>query len=62
VAVADLQKLAPDGSPRDTSMRVSYAGTPHLYWNDRLIVIYAGDDPAVLAVLGGLLGMQFAGG
>lgn len=62
VSAADARKFAPDGSVLDASQRVFYPGTPHLYRQDRVVVIYAGDDPAVVGILTRLLGKQFAGG
>ena len=59
---ADTHKFASDGSLVDHSQRIYYAGTPHLFHRDRVLVIYAGDDKAVLGALTRLLGNQFAGG
>jgi hypothetical protein len=61
-AQADARRFAPDGSLRDASQRVYYRGTPHLFLRARVLVIYAGDDRAMLDVLNQLLGPQFAGG
>ena len=46
----------------DPSQRIYYAGTPHLFRRDRVLVIYAGEDRAVVMVLTKILGNQFAGG
>jgi hypothetical protein len=62
VAQADARRFAPDGSLRDASQRVYYRGTPHLFLRARALVIYAGDDRAVLELLERILGPQFAGG
>ena len=62
VSAADAGKFASDGSLRDGSQRIFYRGTPHLFRQDRVLVIYAGDDPAIIAVLTRLIGKQFAGG
>jgi hypothetical protein len=62
IAEADARRFAPDGSLRDSSQRVYYPGTPHLFRRERVIVIYAGDDRGMLEVLVRLLGPQFAGG
>lgn len=62
VSAADSRKFAPDGSVLETSQRIFYRGTPHLFRQDRVLVIYAGDDPAVVGILTRLLGKQFAGG
>jgi hypothetical protein len=62
VSEADARKFAPDGSLVDRSQRIYYAGKPHLFRRDRVLVIYAGDDRAVVTVLMKFLGNQFAGG
>jgi hypothetical protein len=62
VSAADADKFAADGSLRDGSQRIYYRGTPHLFRQDRVLVIYAGDDPVVIAALTRLMGKQFAGG
>jgi hypothetical protein len=62
IAEVDTRKFAPDGSLRDASQRVYYRGTPHLFRSERVIVIYAGEDRAMLEVLIRVLGPQFAGG
>ena len=61
VSEADTRKFAPDGSLVDRGQSIYYRGTPHLFHRERVIVIYAGDDRAVVAVLTRLLGNQFAG-
>ena len=61
VSAVDAQKFASDGSLRDSSQQIFYRGTPHLYRADRVLVIYTGDDPVVIAALTRLLGKQFAG-
>jgi hypothetical protein len=62
VSEADARKFKLDGSLVDPSQRIYYQGTPHLFRRDRVLVIYAGEDSAVITVLTGLLGNQFAGG
>lgn len=62
VAREDAAKFAPNGSLRDSSASIAYHGTPHLFRSDRVIAIYAGDDRALIDLLTGLLGPQFAGG
>ena len=62
ISEADALKFAADGSLVDRSQTIYYSGTPHLFRRDRVLVIYAGDDRAVVAVLTKLLGNQFAGG
>lgn len=66
VAAADARRFAPDGSVRRDPLfpgdiGISYPGTPHLYHRERVIAIYAGDDPALTRLLTDLLGPQFAG-
>lgn len=41
---------------------VSWLATPHFYKTDNVIAIYVGEDPAVMKLLEGVLGPQFAGG
>ena len=60
VAAADVDGIAPDGNPR--TMRISWVATPHFFHRERIIVLYLGDDPAVLTLLTKALGQQFAGG
>ena len=62
VSAADAGKFAPDGSIRDGSYRVFYHGTPHLFRQDRVLVIYSGEDRVVIETLTRLVGKQFAGG
>jgi hypothetical protein len=61
-AVADA--VTPDGSAiasGDSSVLVDWAATPHFYHRDRLIVVYVGEDSAVLNALDSTLGTPFAG-
>jgi len=62
VSETDARKFASDGSLVDRGQSILYHGTPHLFRRERVIVIYAGDDRAVVTVLTRLLGNQFAGG
>jgi hypothetical protein len=50
IVEADARKFALDGSHRDASASIAYRGTPHLLRRDRILVIYAGDDAAMLEV------------
>ena len=61
-ATADTEAalVSPDGSSIGTTM-VSWVATPHFYKTGKLIVLYVGDDTAVLNVLEDVLGSQFAG-
>ena len=57
---ADAAQVAPDGGSIGTSM-VTWIATPHFYQAGRILVLYVGDDPAILELLEGALGPQFAG-
>ena len=57
---ADAAKVAPDGGSIGTSM-VSWMEPPHFYKAGRIIVLYVGQDKAVLDLLESVLGHQFAG-
>lgn len=59
-AKEDARKIGPDGQPR--SMSVLWAGEPHFFRKERVLVLYIGEDEAVLDLLTDLLGPQFAGG
>lgn len=58
-ATADVQEIGPDGNPR-TAM-ITWVEPPHFFRKERVIVLYVGSDPAVIAVLTEFLGPQFAG-
>ena len=58
-ARADAAQFQPDGQPRGT--QVGWNGPPHVFHKERVLVIYVGDDPAVLRLLTSLLGPQIAG-
>jgi hypothetical protein len=58
-AAADAGQVGPDGNPKGG--RIFWAAAPHFFRKERVIVIYAGDDSALLKVLQELLGPQFAG-
>ena len=57
---ADAAKVAPDGGSIGTSM-VSWIEPPHFYKAGRIIVLYVGQDQAILDLLKSILGPQFAG-
>jgi hypothetical protein len=59
-AEAEAALISPDGSSIGTTM-VSWVAAPHFYKTDKLIVLYVGDNAAVISVLEELLGTQFAG-
>ena len=60
-AEADAALVAADGSSVGTTM-LNWISTPHFFRSGNLIVIYIGENPAVLQGLQSLLGVQFAGG
>lgn len=60
VMEADAAQVAPDGGSIGTSM-VTWVATPHFYKAGRILVLYVGDDQAILDLLAGALGPQFAG-
>jgi hypothetical protein len=59
-AARDAGRVSPDGSSVGNTA-ISWIGPPHFYRDGRLIVIYAGDAPAVLQPLEAVLGAPFAG-
>jgi hypothetical protein len=52
--------VSADGSSVSTSM-VSWMATPHFFKSGRVLVLYVGDDAAILDLLTDALGGQFAG-
>ncbi len=56
----DARKIGPDGQPE--SMSILWAGEPHFYRKERVLVLYVGNEKAVLDLMTELLGRQFAGG
>ncbi len=60
-AEVDVVLVGPDGGSVGTSM-VGWMATPHFYHVEKLIVLYVGDAAAVMALLVGAVGPQFAGG
>ena len=57
---ADAAQVSPDGGSVGTSM-VTWMATPHFFKAGRVIVLYVGDDVAVLNSLMSVLGEPFAG-
>jgi hypothetical protein len=55
----DAAGVGPDGQPR--SGPVAWPASPHFFRKERVLVLYPGNDPSVVAVLTDLLGPQFAG-
>ena len=58
-AEADASQIGPDGTPR--TMMLTWVAPPHCFRKARVIVLYGGDDAAVLTLLSAALGPQFAG-
>lgn len=56
----DASQISEDGSTIGTSM-VNWIEPPHFYRIGRMIVLYVGEEQAVLDLLEGILGPQFAG-
>ena len=57
---ADAALVAPDGGSVGTSMMM-WMATPHFFKSGNVLVLYVGDDAAILDLLKGALGEQFAG-
>lgn len=57
---ADAAQVSPDGGSIGTSM-VSWVARPHFYKAGRILALYVGDNPALIELLAGVLGPQFAG-
>jgi hypothetical protein len=59
-AGADAKQIRPDGSGTATT-QISWVAPPHFFLKGRVMVLYVGNDRAVLSLLQSLLGLQFAG-
>jgi len=59
-ASADAKRISPDGSGTATT-KISWVDAPHFFLKGRVLVLYLGDDPAVMNILKGVLGPQVAG-
>ncbi len=57
---ADAAQVSADGGSVGTSM-ITWVATPHFFKSGRLLVLYIGDNAAILDLLKGVLGEQFAG-
>ena len=57
---ADAAQVASDGGSIGTSM-VTWVEPPHFFKSGRVLVLYVGEDKAVIDLLKGALGEQFAG-
>ena len=56
----EASQVAPDGGSIGTSM-LTWIDTPHFYNTGRIIVLYLGNDQALLDLLNKVIGPQFAG-
>lgn len=61
VLAADVSGLAPDATSIN-GVPLAWQGTPHFWRRGPLLVLWVGDDPALLAALRRVLGPQLAGG
>lgn len=68
LATDDAARVQPDASARWTepdgnvkTISFAWAAPPHFFHQGRVLVLYTGTDPAMLALLTDLLGAQFAG-
>lgn len=57
---ADAAQVSSDGGSIGTSM-VMWVESPHFFKSGRVLVLYVGEDAAILDLLKGALGEQFAG-
>ncbi len=58
---AEISGLAPDASSID-GRPLAWQGTPHFWRRGPVLVLWVGDDPAMLQLLNTVLGEQIAGG
>jgi hypothetical protein len=59
-ASADAKRISSDGSGTATT-KISWVAPPHFFLKGRVMVVYVGNDPAVVSLLSGVLRPQFAG-
>src|SRR5712692_2798970 len=59
-AQADAHQIRADGSGTATTI-VDWVAPPHFFLKGRVLLIYVGNDSAVVSLLRNLLGAQFAG-
>ncbi|GMR10225.1 MAG: hypothetical protein BMS9Abin28_1046 [Anaerolineae bacterium] len=59
-AMSAAETISPDGSSIGTTM-ISWVEPPHFYKSGKLIVLYVGEEDAVVEVLEDVLGPQIAG-
>jgi hypothetical protein len=58
-AAADAEQILPDGNLE--TVMIEWIAPPHFFEAGRVLVLYLGDDRAVLDLLTAVLGPQFAG-
>jgi hypothetical protein len=56
----EASQVTEDGSPIGTST-ITWIAPPHFYRSGRLLVLYVGEDQAVIDLLESVIGPQFAG-
>ena len=56
----EVKTISPDGSSIGTSLPF-WAGPPHCFKAEKLIVLYVGEDEYTIGILSSVLGSQFAG-
>lgn len=59
-ATAESKRIRPDGSGTGVTI-VDWIAPPHFFLKGRILVLYVGNDAALLRILQSLLGTQFAG-
>lgn len=57
---AQAARVSPDGDTVGTS-KIRWIGSPHFFKQDKLLILYLGEDEKVLKALEAVLGRQFAG-
>lgn len=60
-ADSEAKRVSSNGMTIGTS-KPSWLSTPHFFKTKKLIILYVGDDQAILRILQSTLGNQFAGG
>lgn len=58
-AEAEAKRLGPRGAPREV-LHITWLAPPHFFQAGCIIILYVGNDEALLALLTELLGPQFA--
>ena len=58
-AQSSMAKLSPEGNSPNAV--IDWIGPPHFYQSGRIVALYVGDDPTIIAALSAILGPQRAG-